>query len=190
MNKPTQKQCLQDIHSTEFIVDTTFLIDASKSLLFEKEASPYKEFLSLLVEKNIKLVTVQPVMTEFFKGANLLSDWRKKRDFFEEIIYWTLPLDPDIQTNIYRLTPLYRDKGSSVSFTDFTLGASSMKYRNAYILTRDHGDFTTKIFDRITVVPFQHNEGTVDLYGLFRASDMKIAKVQAELLEIDKKSRK
>lgn len=190
MSIPTVAHCLAGLERAHILVDTCFLIDASKSLEAHGARSPYAEVVKVLNAQHNTLVSIFPVSLEFFKGSDLLQERRTKKRYYDDLIQTTLPVDPAVVRNAETLTQLYRTAGKSLSPTDFLLGGTLMKYglgSSFYLLTRDHGDFPLKIFNRDRVIVLAHEHAGVDAYGLFSYAPDKITAIEQQLLAIDKK---
>jgi predicted nucleic acid-binding protein len=190
MPTPSITQCVEGINRANILLDTNFLIDSLRSINNNPEDSPYLEFITEIKEANNTLVSIPPVALEFLKGSNILSDRQVKKNFYDDLVAATLPLDNNVIENADLLTQLYRNKGKDISSTDFFVGGTAMKYFNSnfYLLTRDHDDFPVRIFDRERAIIFQHPKGGVDVYGLFKYSDKKGPGIQEELAKIAEKS--
>lgn len=191
MGIPALSQCLVNLEHAHLLVDTCFLIDASRSMEQDRENSPYVELLRLFDEQGNTLVTIFPVSLEYLKGSDVLHERRIKKGYYDSLIKTTLPVDATIVQHADSLTQLYRSSGKNLSPTDFLLGATLMRYgatSKFYLLTRDHGDFPLKIFDRERVLVLEHPNAGIDTYALFAYSATKIANIERQLLEIDKKN--
>jgi hypothetical protein len=98
-----------------------------------------------------------------------------------------LPTDINIIENTQKLALIYRKFGKDISSTDFILGAALKKYVSSgvLLLTRDHGDFPIKIFDRDCIVPIESVESGVHTYLMLRYSLDKEYKIYEKLLETE-----
>lgn len=170
-----------NIQLKHLLVDTNFLIDVYKN------PTVFEEILSFFLEEKIVLATIFPVVAEFLRGISILKDYRKKKEYLDSIIQITLPIGPKIQEDILRgIIPAYREKGGLLSITDFLLAGVLMYYKNSplILLTRNHRDFPTTIFDRIDVLPVEY-EYEIQTFGFYRFSDSKFKKVLEDLIKID-----
>ncbi len=190
MSIPTIDQCIEGTERKHILLDTCFFCDCLLSV--ERNEEEFIELVKKFKERNNILVTIYPVALEFFRGSDLLSDFRKKKKFYDNLIDTTLHIDQNILNEAYTLTMLYRNKSKDVSPTDLMLGATLKKYSHAGILllTRDHSDFPVKIFDRQAVIPMQHTNGGIDTFALFKYSTDKEAEIYKNLLRADKKTKR
>jgi len=145
-------------------LDTNFLIDAVRN------PHKFKDIIAKLLEnKLVSFVTLDSVLIEYYKGSNNQEDLKKKVEALLPLNLDIIPIDKTIVTNATELAIIYQQNGKAVSTTDYYLGGALMKYSksNAYMLSRDHGDFPQTIFDKVAylVVDYDRNVQTFVLYS-------------------------
>jgi len=149
------------------LLDTNFFLD-----LFEHEKH-YKQFFDVASDMKVSLVSCDLVRGEFVRTKDkdkLLA----KNELFSRIVS-ILPMDKQISE---LLVPTLSDYGhdiEGVSIADIILACFIKRYSGLYLLTRNHKDFPTRIFDRSGVFSIEH-EKDVKTYALYqyRADNKKL----------------
>jgi len=143
------------------LLDTNVFIDAFNN------PEKFAKFFNELKDNHSTIVTIKPVLHEFFKGAQDDKKLKEKILYAEEITDTILPFSEDIYKNVDTLIKKYREKGKSLSTVDLMLGAYLMKYgENIFLLTKDTTDFSNKIFEFVSHVHLVHDKG-VHILGLY-----------------------
>lgn len=184
---PTLQQFTENLEHTDILIDTCFLIDSLVSIKEDPYSSPYAELIKLLRSQGNAFYTILPVEIEFLSGVDLLEYREQRNEFLVDLIEARLPIDKILLEKINEITMLYRKDGKSLSPTDFMLGAALMHYPNLRLLTRDHGDFPVKLFERERVIVLQHPRSGIDTYALFKYSESKGKEIMNQLLKIHEK---
>jgi hypothetical protein len=191
MTKPSIYDCIKDIKYRHILVDTCFIVNYLRALR-NKDCRDYDDFVSILKSNSNIFVTVYSVLLEYLKGEDILSNYRKKYDFFNTLIQSVLPIDPYLIDECKRMIILYRKEGKDISANDYLLATALKKYHKSemLLLTSDHGDFPMKIFDRESIVPLQNISGGITTFALLKYSVTKGDKIYRDLLESNRKMQK
>lgn len=132
------------LKNTTFLLDTNFFIDSYS------HPAEFQKFITSLKKANIELVSTSFVKFEFVRSKTI-DVVHKKLRYFEEIVATLLPFDSETENLILSIFEEYKQFMEGVPFVDLILGAYLKRYKNLYLLTRDHLDFPTTIFDRIQI---------------------------------------
>lgn len=133
------------LENGDLLVDTNFFIDSFHN------PNNFAEFISTLKKGNVEIVTTSFVKYEFLKSKTI-DVVRRKEIFFNELVGVVLPLDSETEKQIVGLIEEYKQYMEGVSLVDLILGAFLKRYGNKlFLLTRDHKDFPTNVFDRMHV---------------------------------------
>lgn len=152
---------LSTLKNKYLLLDTNVFIDAFSN---PKE---FGLFFNELKSNETSLVTVDLIKTEFLKGAFNKTKYTEKLEFIEEIIDTCLPMTQDILDYIYELILMYKEDGKGVSFPDFLLGATLMKYKSSlFIMTKDSSDFPLNIFELASYVNVIKRK-SIHCYGIY-----------------------
>lgn len=120
-----------------FLLDTNFFIDA---YVFPEK---FDKFTLNCKQNNITFTTIEPVKSEFLKGAESQSKYSKKYQFISSIIDATLPIPKDVfDVYLPELIKLYGEKAKGIEMTDLILGAVLQRYsKDLQLLTKNPKDF-------------------------------------------------
>lgn len=134
--------------SSSILLDANFLIDAnSKPKLFG-------ELIFDLKSRDVTFVAIDFVKTEFVRTKSKI-DLVTKLDYFSRVVDAILPIDRSTESLIPGVIEDYGDYLTGVSSVDLYLAATLKRYRSLYLLTGNHKDFPTVIFDRFCPVNFE-----------------------------------
>lgn len=140
-------------------MDTNLLIDEYSHV------DNYKEFLDALQKANVKLVSLEFVKFEFVRSKTI-DVVRRKEEHFSKLISKILLLDEEVEKAVIPVMEEYKQYMEGLPLTDLVLGACLKRYSGLYLLTRDHTDFPTTVFDRLHIFNI---EGIRDIrtYGVY-----------------------
>lgn len=136
------------------IIDTNILSDSSSSLEFYQTL--YKIFSNnpFLIDPIVKL--------EFLRGAYITKTYKEKSAFLNIEIFSPMTDHQDIYKKVYdsafNIARIYsHHKKPSIPLGDILITARQeiQSTKNCYFLTEDKEDFTTLLFDRITILNFE-----------------------------------
>lgn len=150
---------------SHLLLDTNFLIDA---LMF---ASEFADLLLRLRELECDLITTRSVIIEYLGGTHDTKSYKKKVDFLELMFgkpvgsIISLPVDsvPDEENLI-----AFSRQCNTFDPIDYELFLTMKKYHHSKILlmTRNHADFTTRLFKRSDFVTLLGAK-QIRTYGLY-----------------------
>jgi len=158
------------------VLDTNFLID-----YYSKQES-YAELLEQLRKNENTISSTELVRTEFIRSRTK-DVVRSKSAFFNKIVESLLPLDKEIHKLVQPTIETYGQDIEGVSLTDIYLACVIQRYRQVYLLTRDHHDFPTRLFDRTHVFLIELNK-EIKTYALYQYRKPEEKKIDAEIEEI------
>lgn len=146
--------------SSSVLLDACFLIDAnSKPKLFG-------EFISELKSRDVTFVAIDFVKTEFVRTKSR-TDLKTKLDYFGRVIDAILPIDNATESLVLGVIGDYREYLTGVSSVDLYLAATLKRYRSLYLLTGNHRDFPTLVFDRFFPINFELSNA-IKTYAFYR----------------------
>lgn len=129
------------LNNSTLLLDTNFFIDA-----FSKP----KDFVGLITSlkaANVALVCSSIIKFEFTRSQNL-DVLQKKIKYFDGLVENLLPIDRQTEELISEVMSEYKDAIIGVSVADVILAAFLKRYRKLRLLTRNHSDFPTSVFQR------------------------------------------
>ena len=130
------------------------------------------------------LITISPVYLEFVKGADELSLRNLKTDYFNQIVSVTIPLSPSLIECAREISVVYRRAGSKLSITDLFLAGTLKQFRTkAFLLTKNHSDFPTGVFDRECAFHLESST-QVESYAFYQFNEKKYTGVYVRILEV------
>lgn len=142
MNIPTS------LNNSTLLLDTNFFIDA-----FSKPKD-FGEFIASLRTANVALVCCSIVRFEFTRSQHP-DVLRKKIKYFDDLVENLLPIDRKTEGLIFEVMFEYKDAIIGVSVADVILAALLKRYRKLRLLTRNHSDFPTSVFQREEIFNIQ-----------------------------------
>lgn len=145
-------------HAT-FLLDTNFLIDAYS------KPQQFGEFIANLKGLDIALVSINFVKYEFIRSKTI-NVVKQKLIYFEEKVETVLPVDITTEKLVPGLIEEYKQFIEGVSVVDLLLGACIKRYKSLKLLTRNHSDFPTKIYNREHIFTIEL-ENDVKSYGIY-----------------------
>lgn len=176
------KQTLSNLKHTWLLLDTDVFIDAS---IFAEE---FNYIFTKLKDSDCTLTTISSVVVEFLRGAKSITDMSNKRAYLESIAT-ILPTgemagDKGAMDLIEpQFLVAYGKSGKSVSYTDYLLAKTIKNYgERMYLITGNHQDFPTSIFDRKHIISIGH-EFEVKTYGIFQFNKDKYNSKMSNLLK-------
>jgi len=152
------EQLPEYLHNSTVLLDTNFFLHAYAN----KEV--YANFIKQLKNRGIALVSPNLVKYEFVRSKTI-DVVRQKESYFHQIIDSILPYDLSIDELIIPTIEEYKQKMEGLPLTDLIIATYLKKYRGLYLLTNDHSDFPTSVFDRKYI--FNLEEFGDKIYGLY-----------------------
>ncbi len=146
------------LHNSTILLDTNFFIHAYSN----KEI--YANFIKKLKDTGIAFVSPNLVKYEFVRSKTI-DVVRQKESYFHQIIDSILPYDVSIDELIIPTIEEYKNRMEGLPLTDLVIATYLKKYRGLYLLTNDHSDFPTSVFDRKHI--FNLEEFGDKIYGLY-----------------------
>lgn len=151
-------------------VDTCLFIDAFHN------PECFQDFFKYLEEKNIILTTTFLNYLEFSKGFDTIKGFNDSQTFLENIVKIIYPLR-DLEESAEKLKLAYRTAGQKLQIPDLFLGSMGLKWPDKMlILTKNHSDFISELFDIECFVPFCGKKNSVQVYSFYRFSTEKYVK--------------
>lgn len=150
-----------DLSAKHLLLDTTVLINASKS-------DDFLALMSDLSSVGCGLVTIPSVVYEFTRNANTISGYNERQEFIKTLNITVLPRveemvekDPVFRIAYARAFSAKGDRGPS--YTDALLCSVAYKYRanGILVMTANHKDIPLSMFDRVELI-------TIDIGGDLR----------------------
>ncbi|HLC49368.1 MAG TPA: hypothetical protein VJI96_03225 [Candidatus Andersenbacteria bacterium] len=175
-------QTLSNLQNKWLLLDTDVFIDASNF------AEEFNYFFTKLKDANCTLTTISSVVVEFLRGAKSITDMSNKRAYIESIasILPTGEMASDkgaMDLIEPQFLVAYGKSGKSVSYTDYLLAKTIKNYGDRmYLITGNHQDFPTSIFDRKHVLSVGH-EFEVKTYGILQFNEDKYKLKMSNLLK-------
>lgn len=169
-----------DLNGKHLLLDTTVLINASKS----------DEFLALISDLSIAgcgLITIPSVVYEFTRNANSIAGYNERQEFIKGLNVTVLNRVEEIieKDQVFRIAyakafSTKHDKGPS--YTDALLCSVAYKYRgnDVLMMTANHKDIPASMFDRIELITIDVN-GELRTEAIYRLSPTKLNKMLAKL---------
>lgn len=177
---PEKTTEIQNLLSNKFLfLDTTFFFDAYPN------PTLFVDLLRILKASRTEIVTIPLVRLEFLKGSDLIKDFELKNKFINEIVDAVIPSDPQVIKDLEQISIIYRRDSSHLSVTDAMLAASLKRYHpnQSFLLTRNHKDFPTSLFDRKILVPIEY-EKEVQVHGIYQLNVGKYNDAMVRLIDI------
>jgi len=139
------QETISAVKKKYIFVDTCLLLDWAN--FHKKEKSLFSDSLNQLIINDCALVTVEPVIVEFFLGSNKES-LKIKKAFLESLKITIIPIR-SVEYKIEDLVLEYGEKArGKLSYVDICLGAAIKQFSNkSLVLTRNYKDFPERIFD-------------------------------------------
>lgn len=148
------------LHNSTVLLDTNFFIHSYG----KDNRDAYAKFIKLLKSYNVAFVCSNLVKYKFIRSKTI-DVVKQKEVYFHEIVGTILPYDLTIEDLIVPTMKEYGPNIQGLPLTDLIIAATLKKYQGLYLLTNDHGDFPTKIFDRKYI--FNIPEFGDKVYGLY-----------------------
>lgn len=164
--------------SSFVFLDTNVFIDAyNNPELFRKEFDNLKD-------NGHVLLTLNTVALEFLKGSRSIQEYKKKQEFMNNIIEMIFSFTKDAEDMALKLAIIFQSPGGNTAITDFYLGAILMKFQSlgsSCVLTKNHKDFPTTIFDRLSLLTIQ-GEKDVQVFGYYKFNRSKYSEILEKIL--------
>lgn len=122
-------------------------------------------------------------MLEFLRGSRSTQEYNRKKEFVESIVDNIFSIKESIEEDALKLSLLYLSPGGTTSVTDFYLAATliTLKSPNIFLMTKNHKDFPTTLFDRANTFLF-HNERDVQTFCLYSINRNKYNELLEKIL--------
>lgn len=118
----------QTVKNRHILLDTNIFVDASIN------PRRFSEFFNSLKDNDTTVVTLDVVRIEFLQGASDQLKYKAKQTLIDKIVDAVIPFDNRTFEHCYTLIQEYKEKGKSLSATDYLLGATTMRYANHLFL--------------------------------------------------------
>lgn len=168
-----------DLSDYSVFVDSTALIDASKS-------EPFLKLLTGIAGSSCTLYTVPSVVYEYTRTANTLEGYKKRLEFIKRlgiVVFNRVEelIENESQIFLAAYNSQFKDNGSP-SYTDSLLCMMAYKHRASkpFILTANHKDMPLSIFDRKELVTIDI-KGKFQIEAFYQFSDSKFSRVLDKL---------
>lgn len=139
---------LDKFQDQSILLDTTALIEASKSPAF-------LELLIGIKNKGCDLFTVPFVVTEFLRPATDIKQYNKFKDLMKSL--GLIVLEQKINDDDdFRL--LYFHDVEKGSCTDYELCKVARHFKTIFLLSGNHRDIPTSIFQREGIISIDHGQ--------------------------------
>jgi len=156
------------VNEKHLLLDTSFFIDA----MYHKDA--FDGFAKECKVYGATLVTIQPVLIEFARGAKSKSAFSNRVSLVEDYVDgYIIPISPKaFSDDVPFLVEGYGQAGARVSLTDFLLAATAKQHTNdLFLLTKNSLDFPEKFFQLETYFLLQNQMSrTTQCYCIYRYS--------------------
>lgn len=150
-------------------------LDTNIYILGRRRGSKLGELLSDLQENGCTFLTIPPVVLEFCRGTATLEDYTARINYIDNLstIY---PIERHLQEQSEQAALstftliISRLNIKNMSYTDFLLAYCLYKLPSAHLMTENHKDFPSSLFNRehIITLDFGDEIQTPAIYTLSR----------------------
>lgn len=155
------------IRGKRLLIDTNFLLD------YLRHYGDYVSVVNDIIANGVEFTTIDPVLIEYYKGVDTNHHLKVKTELFDKTLNKIYPISPRTIENTRQMSLAYRKDCAQISATDLLLaGTLKEKNKELILLTRNHQDFPTTIFDRIGIINVELKR-TVNSYSLIKYSHNK-----------------
>lgn len=154
---------------TSVLIDTCFLVDS------KEYPDVFAGFMRQIKESGVATYSIEFVKIEYIRSRSE-AEIKTKLQYFNEIVEGILPIEKILSEEdlkfgnkdlmITKHLKAYGVDLDGVSLADLYLGLCLNQYRNLYLLTANHKDFS--IYKREFVLPFETRR-SVKSYALYKA---------------------
>lgn len=155
----------QSYHVPELLRNSTFLLDTNFFIDSFSNPEVFKDIIFSFKDANIELASISFVKYEFIRSKTI-DVVRRKESYFDELVGVVLPFDLPTESQVISIIEQYKQYMEGIPLTDLMLAACLKRYQGLYLLTRDHHDFPTTIFDRIHVFNIESIRD-IKTYGVY-----------------------
>ena len=155
---------------TSILVDTCFLVDSKEF------PEVFGDFTRQIKERGVATYSIEFVKIEYIRSRTE-SEIKTKLEYFNKIVESVLPIERKLAEENLKLEnkdhlivnhlKSYGMDLDGVSLADLYLGMCLNQYKNLYLLTANHKDFS--IYKREFVLPFETRR-SVKSYALYKPS--------------------
>lgn len=143
----TSSEPLSLLKNQHILVDTNFLIDGYHY------PDIFWDLINNLKTKNCILFTIDAVKYEFMRGSQNINNYKKKIDYFQQVIERVHPIGIKEVEIVENLTRALLKQSASTSYIDCLLFATVIRHTSpVYLLTSDQSDIPLSIFDMKSTV--------------------------------------
>jgi len=163
---------VSEISGSAIILDTNTFVEGYS------HPSEFAILLDELTHADCALTTIEPVRIEFLSKNRSIQELSTKAQFYEETLtYPELPTRTfEAQLQEYSLLYAFGKQSQAFKAVDYMIAAAMKKYTShVLLLTNDHHDFTTQLFDLRMLIPLMPAQGCVISFGLYAFSEDKYA---------------
>lgn len=170
---------VSDLEDSSVFIDSTVLIDASKS----------DAFLNLLTDissSGCTLYTIPSVVYEYTRTANTLRGYRERLEFVKElgiIVFNRIEEIIEKESRIFLVAyNISFNENNRPSYTDSLICTMAYKHRSSspLVLTANHKDMPLSIFDRKELITIDI-KGKLQTEAFYQFSESKFSKVLGKL---------
>jgi len=131
------------------ILDTSLFIDGYEN------PEKIKPFTELCDDIECSLITMDSMYLEFIKGTNLKEDFKKKREYLEELIFSLYPTSKQSFNEANNIARALRENGGNIDPSDYLLATVIKKHpKKVFLLTKNYRHFPSPIFKKDIIIPF------------------------------------
>ena len=165
---------VKEIQNKSIVLDTNTFVEGYSN------PDEFSVLLSELAQEGCSVTTIDAVRIEFLsKNRNVQELSRKVAFYGEALTYPELPtrtFEPQLQEA--SLLYAFGKQAQAFKAVDFMITAAMKKYSGSVLLlTNDHHDFTSQLFDLKMLVPLMPSQGCVITLGLYAFSEEKYAQL-------------
>lgn len=142
------------------LIDTCFFLDANF------HPNVFGSYVDKLKKDENDLLTIGPVKLEFIRTKSK-ADLFKKQEYINRVVDTMLPIDLEVDRVALGLMSEYGADLDGVSVVDIYLAACLKRYRGLLLFTRNHTDFPTHLFERVSLYNFNLPKN-VNTYAFYR----------------------
>ena len=167
-----------DLSNANLFFDTNTFLGA---LRYEKIFGDL--FKKLKVQK-CTFLTIPSVSFEFTRGSNSITSFNERVKFIQDYTDAIIPIERYVDKLETLIIVLQRIAGT-IHYTDFLLCACLYRFPRSFLITENHKDIPTEIFDRKYVITIDTNEQLRN-YGIYKFSKDKYNKAAGNILKTKK----
>lgn len=163
---------LEEIQGRSIILDTNAFVEGYSN------PSEFSALLDELAQEECNVTTIDAVRIEFLSKNRSTQELHKKVAFYQQVLTYPELPTRTFEPQLHEASLLYAFGRQAQAFkaVDFMIAAAMKKYSgNTLLLTNDHHDFTSQLFDLKMLIPLMPSQGCVITLGLYAFSEEKYA---------------